>query len=379
MKIKNFFLFILLTICVASCKSKPAPIINNSQKFYKKGISYNKGKYIVEDLSDGEAIKKISKENITEKSLPKITDSAVSKIEPTKDLPLQDKNQSFLNKVQGNKIEVLEGDTLYSIARKYNTPMRDIIEQNDLSAPYILKRGDKIIIPKPSYHEVKKGETLYSISRLYNMNVDAVVALNDLKAPYSVIIGQKIKVKNLTENDKKEVILAKNNENLSKNDQKTTENAQNSKNAQNENPAHKVEKKTLSAVETILSEKNNRFIWPIKGPVISKFGPKKGGLYNDGINIKSKEGNVVKAAEDGVVAYVGNELKGYGNLIIIKHSGGWITAYAHLASANVKRGQKVEKLQNIALVGSTGNVDNPQLYFGLRKGREAVNPEFYLK
>jgi murein DD-endopeptidase MepM/ murein hydrolase activator NlpD len=79
------------------------------------------------------------------------------------------------------------------------------------------------------------------------------------------------------------------------------------------------------------------------------------------------------------VAYVGNELKGYGNLLIIKHSGGWITAYAHLSKTAVKRGQKVNKLDTIAEVGSTGNVSSPQLYFGLRKGRDAVNPENYLR
>ena len=111
---------------------------------------------------------------------------------------------------------------------------------------------------------------------------------------------------------------------------------------------------------------------------MSKFGPKPGGLYNDGINIKAKGGDNVKATEDGVVAYVGNELRGYGNLIIIKHSGGWISAYGHLDQTKIKRGIKVKKGQNIATIGSTGNVKSPQLYFGLRKGREAVNPQSYL-
>ncbi len=79
------------------------------------------------------------------------------------------------------------------------------------------------------------------------------------------------------------------------------------------------------------------------------------------------------------MAYVGNELKGYGNLVIVKHSSGWITAYGHLSKTGVARGQKVSKGQSIAKVGSTGNVDSPQLYFGLRRGREAVNPESYIK
>jgi len=113
--------------------------------------------------------------------------------------------------------------------------------------------------------------------------------------------------------------------------------------------------------------------------VVSSFGPKKGGLYNDGINIKAANNQIVKASQDGVVAYVGNELKGYGNLIIIKHSGGWITAYAHLLNTNVKKGLEVKKGQKIAIAGATGNVNFNQLYFSLRKGRKAVDPQKYLR
>ena len=102
------------------------------------------------------------------------------------------------------------------------------------------------------------------------------------------------------------------------------------------------------------------------------------GLYNDGINIKASEGQAVGASEDGIVAYVGNELKGYGNLVIIKHSGGWISAYAHLKNSLVARGQKINKGQKIGNVGNSGKVKFPQLYFGLRRGRDAVNPESYL-
>ena len=132
-------------------------------------------------------------------------------------------------------------------------------------------------------------------------------------------------------------------------------------------------------IEPKIPSKNNHFIFPVKGVVISKFGPKAGGLYNDGINIKAKSGENVRATEDGAVAYVGSELRGYGNLIIIKHSGGWISAYGHLDKTKVKRGSKVKKNESIATVGSTGNVHSPQLYFGLRKGREALNPENYIR
>jgi murein DD-endopeptidase MepM/ murein hydrolase activator NlpD len=125
-------------------------------------------------------------------------------------------------------------------------------------------------------------------------------------------------------------------------------------------------------------EKVNHFIWPIKGEVISQFGPKQGGLYNDGINIKANQGSIIKTSDAGVVAYVGNELKSYGNLIIIKHKNGWISAYAHLSKILVQNGQKIQPETTIGEVGKSGNVKFPQLYFSLRKGRDAVNPENYL-
>ena len=127
-----------------------------------------------------------------------------------------------------------------------------------------------------------------------------------------------------------------------------------------------------------IANKTNRFSWPVRGEVISKFGPKSAGLYNDGINIKAKDGQAVSSSEDGIVAYVGSELKGYGNLVIVKHSGGWISAYAHLKNSVVAIGQKIGKGQKIGNVGNSGKVKFPQLYFGLRKGRDAVNPENYL-
>jgi murein DD-endopeptidase MepM/ murein hydrolase activator NlpD len=302
MNIKFCHLIILAIFSFSACRQKPAPILN-----YGKGSGYNKQKYA----------KKTKSEN--------------------------------------SQIEVAQGDTPYSIAKKYHVEVRSLIEQNNLVAPYNLKVGMKLTIPiatAPSYHDVKSGDTLYSISRNYGMNIDDLVAINELKSPYELKVGQKIKVtKSAESNNKKTVEVSK---------------------VEQEKPSQNI-------IEKIIDNKSNKFSWPIEGAIISKFGPKKGGLYNDGINIKAKEGMPVKAAEDGVVAYVGNELRGYGNLIIVKHSGGWITAYAHLSKATVKRGEKVKKLQTIAAVGATGNVDSPQLYFGLRKARDAVNPEVYLR
>ncbi|MBN8958070.1 MAG: M23 family metallopeptidase, partial [Rhizobiales bacterium] len=90
------------------------------------------------------------------------------------------------------------------------------------------------------------------------------------------------------------------------------------------------------------------------------------------------EGTSVKAAEDGVVAYAGNELKGYGNLVLVRHSNGYVTAYAHASSLKVKRGDKVKRGQIIALAGQTGSVSSPQLHFEIRKGSSPVDPMPFL-
>jgi murein DD-endopeptidase MepM/ murein hydrolase activator NlpD len=119
---------------------------------------------------------------------------------------------------------------------------------------------------------------------------------------------------------------------------------------------------------------NPEFRWPARGRVIQGFGSSG----NDGINIAVPEGTQVKAAENGVVAYAGSELKGYGNLVLIRHPNGFVTAYANNGAINVKRGDTVKRGQTIALSGQSGNVSSPQLHFELRKGSKPVDPSSYL-
>lgn len=314
--------FLVIFLCF-SCTQKPALVINQSKNFYAKNSQVGKKK---------------SSNNFS--------------------------NNSSLGEIKSaNQIVLKDEDTLHSVAKKYQVNQQDLISLNSLKPPYILKGGSVLKIPAPripQYHEVKSGETLYAISRIYNMKIDKLIETNDLKEPYSLKSGQQIKISKI--------------ENIQ---------VQNSTENKSEKSASKLEDKAKKS-ENVIEKVSDKFFagqfsWPIRGTIISKFGPKQGGLYNDGINIKAKEGVEVKSSESGVVAYVGNELKGYGNLIIIKHSGGWITAYAHLQKTLVKRGQKIAKGEKIATVGSTGNVTSAQLYFGLRKGRDAVNPQNYLR
>jgi murein DD-endopeptidase MepM/ murein hydrolase activator NlpD len=120
---------------------------------------------------------------------------------------------------------------------------------------------------------------------------------------------------------------------------------------------------------------SGRFQWPVTGKILSGFGPQDGGLHNDGINIAAPRGTPIRAAENGVVAYVGNELKGFGNLLLIKHADNWITAYAHTEEILVDHGETVRRGQIVARVGSSGNVADPQLHFEIRKRSKAKDPQ----
>lgn len=124
---------------------------------------------------------------------------------------------------------------------------------------------------------------------------------------------------------------------------------------------------------------DQEFRWPARGRVISGYGAKGPSGANDGINIALPEGTPIKAAEGGTVAYAGEEIKGYGKMVLIRHPNGYVSAYAHNGDLNVKRGETVKRGQVIAKSGQTGNVTSPQLHFELRKGSAPVDPSKYLE
>lgn len=119
--------------------------------------------------------------------------------------------------------------------------------------------------------------------------------------------------------------------------------------------------------------------WPVAGKVISGFGPRPDGTHNDGVNLAAPMGTDIHAAENGVVAYAGDELKGYGNLVLVRHDNGWVTAYAHADEILVKRGDQIKRGQVIAKAGRTGQVDQPQVHFELRQGQKPVDPTPFME
>ncbi len=235
---------------------------------------------------------------------------------------------------------------------------------------------------------VATGDTLYSVSRKYSVPVNDLAVMNNLSAPFNLTVGQKLRVPDLkTEQQKVAVENAKKDQKPSVQTKKTSpENVakHNTTITKQMGTVAKKEVKKISSnpkkkLPTIAARSSSKFEWPVRGQILSHYGAKSSGLFNDGINIGAAVGKNVVAADNGVVAYAGNEVKGMGNLVIIQHSGGWMTVYAHMDSMVVRRGMRVGVGQKIGTVGKTGKVDVPQLHFEIRKGTKAYNPANYLK
>ncbi len=271
-------------------------------------------------------------------------------------------------------VTVRRGDTLYSLSRTYDVPIREMIERNNLRPPYTLRVGQVLRLPTAKYHIVEKGDTLYNISKRYDVDMSSVSRINNLYAPYALKIGQKLVIPGQVVANSYQPASYQAPAKTTTSSKKTTK----TKTASTWKPLPKQNTKPAKSV-TPSKYRKSKFIWPVKGTVISHFGTIGKGRNNDGINIKAPFGSTVKAADAGTVAYAGNELKGFGNLILIRHNDGWITAYAHNDRIFVKRGQKVRQGEKIAAVGSTGGVNSPQLHFEIRCGKKALNPLGYLK
>ena len=264
-------------------------------------------------------------------------------------------------------VRVRKGDTLYGISKKHDVPMRAIIEANDLKPPYTLSVGQYLTLPRAKTYRVRTGDTLYSIATRHGMSVSSLAKINNIDAPYTIHKGQVLKISSWAEEEKQvaSVPATKGNSGSVAADRQAEVNQRkNVKNPTAFNGKANVPK----------SQAGKKFAWPVSGKVVTPFGS-----GNDGINIAGKLGTPIKAAEDGSVAYAGNELKGYGNLILVKHKDGWITAYAHNRKLLVKKGDVIKKGQKIAEMGDTGGVKTPQLHFEIRYKAKVVNPSQYLK
>lgn len=266
-----------------------------------------------------------------------------------------------------------------------------------------------------SSHVVEPGQTLYSIARQYHTRADLIAAANGLPSNSAVRVGQKLKIPGAGDGAAKTQLVSYSPETekpaalgaapkpLGKLVVKTDKTIAVPQGvaeapplpaaapakpaavaaippAADPAPAAAAQAAAPAAADTAdpPSANGTSFRWPVRGRIISAFGSKPNGERNDGINLAVPEGTSVRAAETGTVIYAGNELAGYGNLVLIRHADGWVTAYAHNSEILVKRGDKVARGQIIGHAGMSGSVNAPQVHFELRKGAKPVNPLDYL-
>lgn len=318
------------------------------------------------------------------------------------------------------RVRVRRGDTLYAISRRQGIPLRALVRANGLKPPYKLALGQELRIPEARYYVVGDGDTVYRLSRRFGLPPKRIIRVNRIKtAGFKLYPGQKLLLpragkapqprttksvvaRNLHTPQSKhkrapmqthamalprEVVKAPkivkrrapkpSKPKVTKKRPAKVQKASIPEPPPAAKPPARLKKRTARL--TTPPARAGAFVWPVDGKLLSSYGSKGGGLYNDGINIAAKLGAPVRAVETGVVAYAGNELKGYGNLLLIRHEGGWVSAYAHTSRIMVSKGQVVRRGQTIAKVGQTGAVDKPQLHFELRRGPEAVNPLKHLK
>jgi murein DD-endopeptidase MepM/ murein hydrolase activator NlpD len=300
-------------------------------------------------------------------------------------------------------------DTLELLAQRYHVAPAAILAANGYRGPRTLSPGQQLIIPHPaavaaapamaapasrpvavassagSVHVVNPGDTLMSIARHNHVSLAELAKANNLVPTAKLKLGAKLTVPAartaaaapvapapIAAPQPAVAAIPAPIKMAAAGPQQSVRLAQASPAADviaAETPAAKASE-TTGALPT--------FRWPVRGKVITSYGAKTNGKSNDGINLAVPEGTPVKAAEDGVVAYSGNELKGYGNLVLVRHSNGYVTAYAHASELLVKRGDPIKRGQVIAKSGQSGEVSSPQLHFEIRKGSSPVDPLQFL-
>lgn len=277
----------------------------------------------------------------------------------------------------GERYTVQSGDTLSEIAEACGLSQSELANANGLYPPYELMAGQELTFPRPSTHTVRRGENLYRIGLRYNINYIDLAAHNGIPAPYSIEVGQ---VLQLPTGAVRTVSLDPPDVRREPSRPPATRPSTGSSNTSvtvvEADPPPPPRRETPR--ETPASTGPVTFQWPISGTVISTFGPKPDGQRNDGINIAAEEGASVRASAAGTVVYAGGELAGYGELVLIRHDGGWVTAYAHNSRLLVAEGDRVTQGQLIAEAGSTGSVDSPQVHFEIRQGVTPVDPAGHL-
>ena len=268
-------------------------------------------------------------------------------------------------------IIVQEGDTVFEIANRYDVTPFKIISENKLETPLKLIAGQVLKLVPRNSHMVRLGDSLFSIAKQYSVNQFDIAQLNALEEPYELQSGQ---ILQLPEAKNFSVFL------MQKPDNEVF--------ARKSQPAKSSVPKVDSVLSTTPVKKffvapklgaGDAFNWPLSGEVVNHFGPAERGIHNDGIDIIANLGADVKTTAPGTVAYIGTGLKSFGTLILVKHYGGVISAYAHLSDVFVEEGDILSSGQVIGKVGQTGRVETPTLHFEIRQNRTPIDPSSVIK
>ncbi|RDE09301.1 peptidoglycan DD-metalloendopeptidase family protein [Pelagibacterium lacus] len=234
-------------------------------------------------------------------------------------------------------------------------------------------------------HTIASGESLYTIARRYDVSATDIIAANNISAPDRIVVGQSLVIPGRPDllaqrsQQPQQVASANSNQTLTtpSGTPATTATPAAVPAPQAQAPSQEPtqvaslpSQSAPAATQPAAASSGDKFRWPLSGRVITDFAASRG----TGINIESPEGTAVRAAENGEVIYVGNAVEGYGNLILIKHDNGYVSAYAHLANISVSKGATVARGDSIGTVGMTGSVNRPQLHFELRRGATPVDP-----
>jgi murein DD-endopeptidase MepM/ murein hydrolase activator NlpD len=332
----------------------------------------------------------------------------------------------------GTAITVARGETVGAISRRHGVPVSAILQANGMTAASGIKAGQRLVIPRngspaqapqvaaappaappvgrpqakpatvaattapatvpaaPSYggfHVAGPGDTLTKIATRYRVPLVDLAKANNIAPYHQIRMGDRLSIPTRTSANTPASVAptapqaaapAKPAPAVQTAAPARAEPAPQQKVASVE-PAHTANLASPAEDPTGGKEAGGAmFRWPVRGRVVTAFGAKPNGQQNDGINIAVPEGTPIKAAEEGEVAYAGNELKGYGNLVLVRHPNGFVTAYAHASELGVKRGDKVKRGQVLGKSGQTGTVTSPQLHFEIRKGSTPVDPSPYL-
>jgi murein DD-endopeptidase MepM/ murein hydrolase activator NlpD len=306
-------------------------------------------------------------------------------------------------KATGDTVEVQPGETLYSIAQRHGVAVAAIKDANGLTSDSV-RPGQRLVLPADAHdrtpvakappaldrtakyappapppaaqpvveatpgwegrYVMKNQDTLYGIALQHRVTLEELKRANGITDPTKVWAGRVLNVPS----------------------QSAPAVSQAPPQQQNTvprivqvppriiNAAPEPAKVTPTAISPPPEAANAKFRWPVRGRIIAGFGKRPDGSHNDGVNVAVPQGTEIHAVDAGKVAYAGNELKGYGNLVLIRHANGWVSAYAHADQILVRPNDEVRRGQVIAKAGKTGAVDQPQVHFELRQGSRPVDP-----